>query len=106
MNFDDIQASIKSKLGDENTGLIADDLANLITLNSSHEKSIKDLGDEITKLKNDKETLIQANGNLLQQVSMSNDDILNPEKPREEEKYEPFDFRSVYDEKGNFKRKL
>lgn len=105
MNFDDIQASIKSKLGDENTGLIADDLANLITLNSNHEQNIKNLGDEITKLKSEKETLIQANGNLLQQVSMSTDDILKPKEDGKEE-YKPFDFRSVYDEKGNFKRKL
>jgi len=105
MKFDDIQASIKSKLGDENTGLIADDLANLITLNSNQEQNIKNLGDEITKLKSEKETLIQANGNLLQQVSMSTDDILKP-KSEEKEEYKPFDFRSVYDEKGNFKRKL
>lgn len=105
MNFDDIQSSIKSKLGDENTGLIADDLANLITLNSNQEQNIKNLGDEITKLKSEKETLIQANGNLLQQVSMSSDDILKP-KSDDKEEYKPFDFSSVYDEKGNFKRKL
>lgn len=105
MNFDDIQSSIKSKLGEENTGLIADDLANLITLNSTHEKNIQDLGKEISKLKNEKETLIQANGNLLQQVSMSTDEILKPEKDDKKE-FTPFDFRSVYDEKGNFKRKL
>lgn len=105
MKFDDIQASISKKLGDETTGLIADDMANLITLNTNHEKTINDLNSEITKLKKDKETLISANGNLLQKISVQEESVLNPKK-EEEEEYIPFDFRSVYDEKGNFKRKL
>lgn len=105
MNFDDIQTSIKSKLGDENISKISDDLANLITLNTTHETKINDLNSEITKLKEDKETLITANGNLLQKISVENDEILNPKKENEDA-YTPFDFRSVYDEKGNFKRKL
>lgn len=105
MKFDDIQSSIKEKLGDENTGLIADDLANLITLNSKQENNIKDLNSEISKLKKDKETLIQANGNLLQQIDASKESILNPDDADKNE-YTPFDFRSVYDEKGNFKKKL
>ena len=104
MKFDDIQSSIKEKLGDENTGLIADDLANLITLNSKQENNIKDLNSEISKLKKDKETLIQANGNLLQQIDASKENILNPDEGKEE--YIPFNFSSVYDEKGNFKKKL
>lgn len=105
MKFEDIQTSISNKLGDENTSLIADDMANLITLNSNHENTIKGLNDEITKLKKDKETLISANGNLLQKISVQDENILKP-KEKEDESYTPFDFRSVYDEKGNFKRKL
>ena len=105
MNFDDIQTSIKSKLDDENISKISDDIANLITLNSSNETKINDLNKEISKLKEDKETLITANGNLLQKVGVINDNILNP-KEEDKEEYTPFDFRSVYDEKGNFKRKL
>lgn len=105
MNFDDIQTSIKSKLGDENISKISDDLANLISLNTSHQTTIDNLNNEISKLKSDKETLITANGNLLQKISVENENILNPKKD-EDEVYTPFDFRSVYDEKGNFKRKL
>lgn len=103
MKFDDIQKSIMDKLGDETTGLIADDMANLITLNSTNTEKITSLNAEIEKLKKDKETLITANGNLLQQIGVENESILNPKK---EEEYIPFDFRSVYDEKGNFKKKL
>lgn len=106
MNFDDIQNSIKEKLGDENTGLIADDLANLITLNSKHENDINDLNGEISRLKKDKETLIQANGNLLQQIDASKDNVLKPKEENDNNEYTPFDFSSVYDEKGNFKKKL
>lgn len=105
MNFDDIQKSIMEKLGDENSSKIADDMANLITLNSTNSETITNLNNEIDKLKKDKETLITANGNLLQKISVENESILNP-KNNEKDEYVPFDFSSVYDEKGNFKRKL
>lgn len=104
MKFDDIQKSIMDKLGEETSGMIADDMANLITLNSTNTEKITSLNEQIEKLKKDKETLITANGNLLQQIGVENESILNPKK--EEEVYTPFDFRSVYDEKGNFKKKL
>lgn len=104
MNFDEIQTSIKNKLDEENVSKISDDIANLITLNTTHETTINDLNSEIERLKSDKETLITANGNLLQKVGVMNDDIIKPKT--EENEYKPFDFRSVYDEKGNFKRKL
>lgn len=105
MKFEEIETSIKSKLDDENVSKISDDIANLITLNTNNEKTISDLNKEISKLNKDKETLIQANGNLLQQVSKERESILEPEK-KKEEVYEPFDFRSVYDSNGNFKKKL
>lgn len=105
MNFDDIQKSIMDKLGDETSGMIADDMANLITLNSTNNTKITSLNDEIKKLKKEKETLITANGNLLQKIGVENESILKPKKDEDDE-YTPFDFRSVYDEKGNFKKKL
>lgn len=105
MKFEEIETSIKSKLDDENVSKISDDIANLITLNTNNEKTISDLNKEISKLNKDKETLIQANGNLLQQVSKERESILEPEK-KKEEVYTPFDFRSVYDSNGNFKKKL
>lgn len=102
MKFEDIQKSMEKKLGKENSSIIADDMASLITLNAEREKTLKARNDEIEKLKKDKETLITANGNLLQQISAETEEILTPKK-EEKEEYKPFNFKSVFDSKGNFK---
>lgn len=102
MKFDDIKKSMEEKLGKENSSIIADDMASLITLNTEREKTLKARNDEIEKLKKDKETLITANGNLLQQISAESEEILKPKKEEKEEK-KPFNFKSVFDSKGNFK---
>lgn len=103
MNFDEITKSMEDKLGKENVSLIADDMASLISFNSEREKTLSDRNNEIDKLKKDKETLIAANGNLLQKISQASEEELNPKKKEVEEK-KPFNFKSVFDEKGNFKR--
>lgn len=103
--FEKVTKSIQDKLGKENTSLIADDLGKLITDNGTMNTEMKQKDEQITKLKQDKEALITTNGNLLQQVAMGNEDNLikkNEIKPEEPPK--PFDYRSVFDEKGNFKR--
>ena len=104
-DIDTFRKSIEDKLGEDTSALIADDFATLITFNNEREKSLKSRDEEISKLKKDKETLITANGNLLQQISQESEEIL---KPKTEEKVEkkPFDFRSVFDEHGNFKKKM
>lgn len=103
MNIDESLKSIQKKLGKENSGKIADDIANIMTIDSNYKKDIKDKDDYIIKLKEDKEVLITANGRLLKQVSQEDESILNPKK-EEKEEYKPFDFRSALDEKGNFKK--
>ena len=103
MKFEDITKNIEEKLGKENVSLIADDMASLISFNSEREKTLSDRNDEITKLKSDKEMLISANGNLLQKISQASEEELNPRRSEPEEK-KPFNFKSVFDEKGNFKR--
>ena len=105
MQNDDLEAitnSIKSKLGDENVALIADDLGTLITRNTQVYNNMLKKDEEITKLKDDKEKLVLANGQLLQQVSIGT----SSNAPKEEEKIEKksFNFRSVFDEKGRFKK--
>lgn len=102
MKFDDIKKSMEEKLGKENSSLIADDMASLITLHTEREKTLKDRNAEIEKLKKDKETLITANGNLLQQISAESEEILSPRR-EEKEEHKPFNFKSVFDSKGNFK---
>ena len=103
--FEKITKSIQDKLGKENTSLIADDLGKLITDNSTMNKEIKQRDERISKLEQDKEALITTNGNLLQQVAMGDDSsLINTNEPKNEESKKPFDYRSVFDEKGNFKR--
>ena len=105
MNFDEIKKSMEKKLGKENSALIADDFASLLSFNSEREKTIKSKDEEISKLKSDRETLINANGNLLQQISKETEEILKP-KVEEVKEVKPFNFRDMFDSKGNLKRHL
>ena len=103
--FEKITKSIQDKLGKENTSLIADDLGKLITDNATMNKDLKGRDERISKLEQDKEALITSNGNLLQQVAMGDESgLINKNEPKKEEPKKPFDYRSVFDEKGNFKR--
>lgn len=102
-DLEDITNSIKSKLGEEATALIADDLGTLITKNTLIHDNLVSKDNEITKLKDDKEKLVIANGNLLQQVPMSNPSS-KEDKEEKQEDYSNFNFRSLFDEKGRFKK--
>lgn len=105
-DLEKITKSIQKKLGKDSSSKIADDIASIITIESNYKKQDEAYKEEIQTLKDDKEMLIQANGNLLQQVSMGKEEDLNPKKKEEEEKKKPFDFRSAFDEKGNFKKSM
>lgn len=101
-DFENKMNSIQEKLGKENASLIADELGLLITDNAQMNKELENKNNEISKLKTDKENLQTANINLLQQIPMGDD--FRKEKEEPEEKKQPFDFRTAFDEKGNFKR--
>lgn len=98
--FETLINGIKGKLGDENSALIADDLGTLITDNSNMNNDISSRDNQITQLKQEKENLITANGNLLKQVAMGTDPF---DKPREEKEKSRFNMKDAFDEKGNFK---
>ena len=101
MNIEDITNSIKTKLGDEESGKIADDLANLLIHDKSLNDSIKEKDSNIAKLKDDKELLVQANANLLGKIPMGkaeDDDFIE-----KEEVQKPFDYRTIFSN-GRFKR--
>ena len=103
--FEKITKSIQDKLGKENTSLIADDLGKLITDNGTMNADLKQRDERISKLEKDKEALITTNGNLLQQVAMGDEGgLINKNEPKEDEPKKAFYYRSVFDEKGNFKR--
>ena len=74
MNIEEYTNKIQEKLGKEEAGKIADDIANLLTYDNKLQKDIKDQKDEINKLKKDKEMLIEANGNLLQKIPFGEDE--------------------------------
>lgn len=99
----DLQAiidSISEKVGVDNSALIADDIGNLITKNASIVESIKNKDAEIANLKSRNDKLIIANGNLLQQIPMGKEE----KKEEKQEENKPFNFRSLFDDKGNIKK--
>ena len=99
MNIEEYTNKIREKLGEDNSAKIADDIANMLTYDCKMKKDIKDRDEEITRLKKDKDMLIEANGNLLQQVAFGKEE---PKVPVDDEP-KKFDFKSVFDKNG-FKR--
>ena len=100
MNIEEYTNKIQEKLGKETSSMIADDLANILTYDSKIRTDIKNKDDEITKLKKDKEVLIEANGNLLQQIPFGKEEEIEKKTENEERN---FDFKTVFDKNG-FKR--
>lgn len=101
--FQDKMNSIQEKIGKDASNLILDDIGLLISDNQNMNKLAEDKDKQIEKLKQTNETLQSVNGNLLQQVAMADDpDVQELEDNSGQQ--EPFDFRTAFDEKGNFKR--
>lgn len=100
MNIEEYTNKIQEKLGKEEASKIADDIASILTYDNKIQKDIQNKNDEINKLKKDKEMLIEANGNLLQQVPFGKEE----DDKRDLEEKKPFNFRSVFDENGKIKR--
>ena len=103
MNIEEITNSIKSKLGDEESGKIADDLANLLIYEKTKDDTINDSNNKIKKLQEDKDLLVQANANLLGKIPMGKADEDDFGETRKEENPEYFDYRTVFKD-GRFKR--
>ena len=100
--FNELITNMQSKLGEEASGLIADDLGMLISDNKAVNDTESKYQEEIKMLRDQKEKLIATNGNLLQQISFGVE-----EQTKEEVKEEPrkhIDFREFIDASGNFKR--
>ena len=103
-DFQEKLNSIQEKIGVDASNLILDEIGVLLTDNKAMNNTIDDKDKEIERLKKTNETLQNVNGNLLQQVAMG-EDIENMRKQKEsEEPKKPFDFRSAFDEYGNFKQ--
>ena len=55
MNLTEITDKIQEKLGKEESGKIADDIANILIFEESNNKTLKEKDDKISKLDKDKE---------------------------------------------------
>ena len=97
--YDEKMTSMLSKIGNEASNLILDDVALLLTDNQQMNDKLKDKDEEIERLKNLNTKLQQVNGNLLLQIPVSKE-----EKAEESSniKRKDFSFRDVFDKKGNF----
>ena len=107
MNSEDLEKitnSIKEKIGDELSGVIADDLGLLLTNNTKVYNDLQKKDNEINTLKDRNEKLVVANGNLLGQIPMGQDD--NKKEDKEDKQPKAFDFADMFDAKGNFKTKI
>lgn len=96
--------TIQEKLGKEEAGKISDSLADILVIEEANGKLIKEKDNSINKLKSDKDMLIEANGNLLLKVPQAKEEESFFDGGSKKEDNKPFDFRSVFDEKGHFKR--
>mgnify|MGYP006967409504 FL=1 len=106
MKEEDLKAftdSIKEKLGEENMAMISDDLGTLITHNSTAISESLEKDKTLKTLRENNERLVMANANLLQQIPAHPDYDTHQTKDEVEEK-KSFSFRSVFDDKGNFKK--
>lgn len=101
MNFEETLNKMQEKIGKDNAGKIADDIASLLSYENSRNKDIKKKDSEIEKLKKDKDMLIEANGNLLQQISAEQEEVIKTQKEEKEEK-KPINIRDAFDKYGNF----
>lgn len=99
----DITSSITTKLGEENSSIIADDIGKLITANTQTIETIESLEKKISTLEETNQKLVAANGSLLKQIPAVAESEIK-EAPVEEKK--AFNFHSVFDKNGNFKNEL
>lgn len=100
MNFGESIKNIEEKLGKENYAKISNEVADLLAYEKSTNDSIKEKDDTISRLQSDKEMLITANGNLMQKIPREKEE---KETEKQEKEYNPFDFRSIFDENGRLK---
>lgn len=101
----DITSSISEKLGEENSSIIADDIGKLITANTQTIETINSLKEQVSTLEDTRDKLVRANASLLQQIPAVADYDKHQEAP-EEEKKKAFNFKSMFDKYGNFRKDL
>lgn len=100
--FQDKMQSMLDTIGNDNANLILDDVGFLMTDNEKMNADLQAKDDEIQKLRNLNSTLQKVNGNLLQQISVADE---QPSRSDEEsEKRKSVDLRTCFDKNGHFIR--
>ena len=90
-----ITDSITAKVGEENAGIIADDIGKLITANKETIDNIKSLNTKVSELEDTNEKLVKANGSLLQQIpAVAEQEKRQTEEATEEKK--AFNFKAFF----------
>ena len=78
MELNKIVDTIQEKLGKEESGKIADDLANILIIEEANSKTIKEKDEQLTKMKKDKEMLLRSfSDELFVNLSDNNENLLN-----------------------------
>ena len=95
--------NMQNKLGKENSAIISDDLATLISDNISMNEEISKRDNEIKEKNELNQKLVSANSSLLRQVGTS---FFEEEKPTrkesKEDTEEKISWEDCFDKKGNF----
>lgn len=106
MNQDELTSileSIQSKVGEELSGTIADDLGLLITKNEETLNQIKAINEKNKKLDDLNKNLVNANANLYQQIPMRKEEIKEVEKSEVSKPMSDLDLYGLFDKDGKFK---
>lgn len=98
--FENAVNQIKEKIGDENSALVSDELASILSEHKAtlqtHEEDVK----TIDSLKNDKENLVNANAKLFQRLGFSEKQEPHFDTPKTEEK-QTLQITDIINEKGD-----
>lgn len=95
--------NMQSKLGKENSAIISDDLATLISDNITMNEEILKRDTKIKEQNDLNQKLVSANSSLLQQVGSSSFEEEKPKvKGTKEDTEEKISWEDCFDKKGNF----
>lgn len=101
-----ITDSIAAKVGEENAGIIADDIGKLLTANTQTIETIESLNKQVSTLKETNEKLVAANGSLLQQIPAVADYDKHQKEEAPAETKKSFNFKAMFDKHGNFRKDI
>ena len=95
--------NMQNKLGKENSAIISDDLATLLSDNITMNEEISKRDSKIKEQNELNQKLVSANSSLLQQVGSSSFEEEKPNrKESKEDTEEKISWEDCFDKKGNF----